>query len=75
MNFLPKPFSILEKEINAGGVDHVPSTVCLLPACASANTPACVERTGRAGTNKLDDRGSVRQAVENGLLLFMELAP
>lgn len=73
MNFLQKPFLLLEKEINAGGVDYVPPMVCLLPACASAIVPAYVERTGKAVTNKLDDMGTVRPVAVDGPILFLEL--
>ncbi len=73
MNFLQNPFLLLEKEINAGGVDYVPPMVCLLPACASAIVPAYVERTGKAVTNESNEIGSVGHPYENTPILSLEL--
>ncbi|MHB8776665.1 MAG: hypothetical protein ACYC6R_02745 [Anaerolineales bacterium] len=73
MTLRQKVFLFLEEEIHAGSVDYVSPTVCLLPACASANSPAHVEPAGKAVTNKLDDMGTVRLVAVNGLILFLEL--
>ena len=71
MNLHQKSFLQLRAKINAGGRDYVPPAACLLPACASASAPAYVERTGRAGTKQLRANGSVRQVIENGLVLHL----
>ena len=71
MNFHQKPFLQLRTKINAGGIDHVPPTLCLLPACASAHVPAYVERTGRAGTKNFHTNGTVRHVIENGFVLHL----
>ena len=73
MNFRQKQISLWEKEIHAGGLVHVPPTACLLPACASAYTPARVERTGRAETNKYIGMGRVGRFV--GIGLFLRMGP
>lgn len=74
MSFSQNPFLLLKKEINAGGIDHVPPTGRLLPARASACVPAYVEPAGWAGTKKLPTLGSVRRAIEKGPVLQLELA-
>ena len=73
MSFLQKLINKMEKEITVGGTDNVPLTFCLRPAYASANTPACVECTGRVLTHKSDDIEPVRHAIENSAILFLEL--
>jgi hypothetical protein len=73
MNFLQKPFLVLEEEINAGGIDHVPPALCLLPAHTSAHVPANVEATGMAGTNKTREMGTVTPMTVNCLILFFGL--
>jgi len=73
MKFAQNIIVIQKNEFNAGGIDHVPPTGCLPPACASANVPAHVDRTGKAVTNKLDGMGTVRPVTLNGLILFLEL--
>ncbi len=73
MNFLQKSFLHLQKEISAGGFDHVPPAGCPPSACPSACVPAHAERTGKAVTNKSDDMWTVSPVTGNGLILFSEL--
>lgn len=74
MNSFQKPFLLLKKEINAGGIAHMPPAGCLLPAHTSACVPAYVERTGQAETKKLNEMGTVRSVAGNGSILFLEWA-
>ena len=73
MKFRQKSVFILEKEIHAGGSDHLPPTDCPRPARASAYTPAHVERTGRPATKKIDDMRTVRPVQAIGPILSSEL--
>jgi len=75
MNFLQKLFLHLEKEITAGGIVHVPPSVCLLPANAPACVPAYVAPPGGATTNELGPSGTVRPFTAKGLILQLEPAP
>ncbi len=74
MIFGEKSFLHLQKEISAGGVDHVPPAGCLPSACPSACVPAHAERTGKAVTKKLNDMGPVRPMTVNSLISFSELS-
>ena len=73
MKFPQKAIVVLEKYLHAGGSDHVPPTHCPRPACASANTPAHVERSGRLVTKKIDHMWTVRPIPANGPILSLEL--
>ena len=75
MNFAQTMHVIQKNEYNVGGTDHVPPTVCLPPACASAHIPAYVERTGKAVTNKLDALQGMRPVMGKGLILFSGSKP
>ncbi|CAG0965299.1 hypothetical protein ANAEL_00867 [Anaerolineales bacterium] len=73
MSFPQKQIKGMKKEINAGGTDNVPPTLCPPPAHISACVPAYAERTGKAVTKKLNDMGPVRPMTVNGLISFSEL--
>jgi hypothetical protein len=73
MNFFQKPFLLLKKEINAGGIVHVPPTGCLLSTYASACVTAHVERTGATVTKKLNDMGTVQPVTFNNSIWVLEL--
>jgi hypothetical protein len=73
MNFPQNNHVTPMNEFNAGGVAHVPPTVCLLPARVSAYLPANVEPTGKAGTSKSGDMVPVRPVIVICLVLFLRL--
>jgi hypothetical protein len=75
MKFLRKPFLFLKKEKHAGGMVYVPPAACLPSAHTSAHVPACVKRTGRAGSKEMDGVRTVRPVPENSLILVLELNP
>ena len=72
MSFPKKQINGMKKEINAGGTDNVPPTLCPPPAHVSACAPAYAERTGVAVTNETNGMGIVRHPGENSPILFME---
>jgi len=74
MKFAQNMNVIQRNEFSAGGIDHVPPTLCLPPARASAYIPAYVDPTGSAVTKKLNAMGTVRPVAVNGLILFLGLA-
>lgn len=72
MSFPRKQINGMKKEINVGGTDNVPPTLCPHPAPIPACVPAYAERTGRAVTNEMNGMGIVRHPGGNSPILFLE---
>ena len=72
MSFPQKQIKGMKKEINAGGTDNVPPTLCPPPAHISACVPAYAERTDRAVTNEMNNMGIVGHPGGNSPILFLE---
>lgn len=64
-----------ENQDNVGGMENVPPTFCLPAAYASANAPAYVGRTGKAGNENLMGTVSTGHLAEDSLIRPMEPSP
>ncbi|MBI5351710.1 MAG: hypothetical protein HZB50_03635 [Chloroflexi bacterium] len=70
MKLAQKVFLLFENELNVGGIDNLPPTLCLRPAHPSAHVSAYVECTGMAGTKKLEAGGTMSPVMANSLFYF-----